>query len=457
MEKSVNSEDNSLTEESENEMEKRKKILINLLDEEIKQKKENFLNLPKLLQKKEEIQRLSQNLKLDIKNLEQIISGLLDRQKDDYLDAFSQFMDSIKKNLTVQLEEIEKAFEEKRKTNDIRIIRCERDFFKSEAIRLNNLVKKFKVELEKINFNYKLTKIELTNVKMKYKETENINKQLLSELENNSQNNKKNYHTINTNIDSTFDKKLKQKLKKLNKSTNIMHTDINNISKNTKKMKNESNIYTETIQQEKKTLNVSVSQDINCLNNLLIKSKNETKKVKEKANKAIAELSKKYLEKNKLENIFENCVEETKKIIFNRKMKENKIYKIKNNKSLFKPDNDHRLNFTAKFEEFLPSDKQKTLEKFIFDDEVYKVLKDIIFNRTKTKIKSNSKSSLTNTLHFSGTEYKLKKINDIPSIPSIKYIKKNFAVLPLMHTNKLSLINLKNEDSNKNRAITVDK
>ena len=123
---------NSIYDESENEIIDTKKTIIKLFEDQIKEKKESFMNLSIILQRKEQIQRLSQNLKLDIKNLEQIISDLLDRQKDDYLNAFSQFMDSIKKNLSKQLEEMEKAFEEKRKTNDIRIIRCERDFFKSK-------------------------------------------------------------------------------------------------------------------------------------------------------------------------------------------------------------------------------------------------------------------------------------------------------------------------------------
>ena len=136
-------------------------------------------------------------------------------------------------------------------------------------------------------------------------------------------------------------------------------------------------------------------------------------------------------------------------------MKENKIYKLKNN--IFKPDNDKRINFTTKFEEFLPSDKQKTLEKFIFDNEVYSILKDIIFNRTNNKSTNTNtfnKNTITNTLHFSGTESKFKKVNDIPNI---KYIKKNVALFPLMHNNKINCIIPKNEDLNKNRALTLNK
>ena len=138
--------------DSENEKIDAKGMIIQLFDEQIKQKQESFMNLSRILQRKEKIKKMSQDLKLDIKNLEKIISDILDKQKDDYLSAFSQFMDSIKNKLTLQLEEMEKAFEEKRKTNDIRIIRCERDFFKSEAIRLNKLTIKLKEELEEINF-----------------------------------------------------------------------------------------------------------------------------------------------------------------------------------------------------------------------------------------------------------------------------------------------------------------
>lgn len=364
---------NSIDDESDNEITDTKKNIIKLFDEQLKQKKENFLNLSKLSQTKEQILRLSENLKLDIRNLEQIISDLLDRQKDDYLIAFSQYMDSIRKNLMTQLEEMEKAFEEKRKTNDIRVIRCERDFFKSEAIRLNNLSKKLKDELEEVNFKYKLLKLELSNVKIKYKETENINKKLLSDIENKIKDNDKSKSLIN--------KKLNLKNFSL-----ICHNTENNINNNDSNIyKNTKNISTINVdnsfekEKEKNLSNISLSQDITCLNNLLKRSKNEVKKEKEKANKAIAELSKIYLQKNKLENIFQNCVEETKKIIFNRKIMENKFYKIKNSTTLFKNENEHRINFKAKFEDFLPSDKQKTLEKFIFDDEVYNILKDIIF------------------------------------------------------------------------------
>ena len=48
----------------------------------------------------------------------------------------------------------------------------------------------------------------------------------------------------------------------------------------------------------------------------------DLKKEKERSHMALGELNKIYLERNKLENIFIDCVEETRKIIFNRKLKD---------------------------------------------------------------------------------------------------------------------------------------
>lgn len=432
--------------DSENEKIDAKGMIIQLFDEQIKQKQESFMNLSRILQRKEKIKKMSQDLKLDIKNLEKIISDILDKQKDDYLSAFSQFMDSIKNKLTLQLEEMEKAFEEKRKTNDIRIIRCERDFFKSEAIRLNKLTIKLKEELEEINFKYKLVKVELTNIKTKYKETENINKQLLT--------------IENEKIDKNKSKSLNKKEINLKQNQFNLSTICNESKNNSKifKNKNISNIHVDTSihERDSNSQNASINQDINCLTKMLKNSKYQFKREKYKANKAIAELSKIYLEKNKLENIFQNCVEETKKIIFNRKIMENKFYKIKNPPKLFKYELGNRVNFSTKFEEFLPSDKQKTLEKFIFDDEVYHLVKDIVFKRSKmNQLKEYTSNKYNNTLHFSGTESKIKKLIDIPKINS----KKKISIFPIMNNKKLNYINSnneKNEDIYKNRVLTIN-
>ena len=457
------SELNSLNDETINEITDRKNSLIKILDEEINIKKENFTSL---FDKKEEIQKLCKKLDSNIKNLEEVISDLLDRQKDNYIKAFALFMDSIKKNLTKQLDEMEKAFEEKRKNNDIRVIQCERDFFKSEALRLNALCQKLKTDIEKINFNNKILKIELEDFKIKYKETDHIKKQILSEIENKIiENNKQN---------SLIGKKLKIKNDRNNNSKLKFNTENNINNSNSiikKKLIKEINLDNEQVEKEKTIFDNSKNPDINILNSLLKKSKNETKKEKEKANKAIAELNNIYFERNKLEIIFQNCVEETKKIIFNRKMMENKLYKLKNKAGLFKFDT--RVNFSTKFEEFLPSDKQSTLENFIFDDEVYNLVKDIIFKRTKKKPKNNIsnnninfntnnnvKNNIKKVFPTSGTETKLKVLIDIPKN---KFTKNTLSLLPLMQIKNINFANsnspsLKEEQFHpKYRTITINK
>ena len=99
-------------------------------------------------------------------------------------------MDSIRKELTQKLEQMEKIADEKNKANDIRVIKYERDFFRAEAVRLNGICKSFKEKIDEITFNNKLLTDELNTLTTKWKESENINKQLLFELESNIQSHK---------------------------------------------------------------------------------------------------------------------------------------------------------------------------------------------------------------------------------------------------------------------------
>ena len=121
--------------------------------------------------------------------------------------------------------------------------------------------------------------------------------------------------------------------------------------------------------QEKNKFNLNESEpkdmdakdkEIYELNGKLRKYQNEAKILKEKAHKASAELNKTYLERNKLENIFNDCINATKKIIYNRKLKDNKSYKIKNKTGLGKYD--IKIDFTTRYEDFLPGDKKERKE-----------------------------------------------------------------------------------------------
>jgi len=102
------------------------------------------------------------------------------------MTAFKSFLETtIKKELKQKIEEIEKIEKEKRRFNDIRVIKSEREFFRQEAIRLNTLSKDLGEKLDEANSELKSTKCELMNLSRKWKESEVTNKQLIFELERN--------------------------------------------------------------------------------------------------------------------------------------------------------------------------------------------------------------------------------------------------------------------------------
>ena len=164
-----------------------KNNILKALDDHINKNKEEFKQITLMKQRKNEIYKLAKDLKLDIKNLDLAINEIIKKQHNDYLNTFSSFMDSIRKELTQKLEEMERQAEEKKKANDIRLIKCERDFFRMEAVRLNGICKSFKEKIDELSFRNKLITDELNTLKIKWKESENINKQLLFELESNIQ------------------------------------------------------------------------------------------------------------------------------------------------------------------------------------------------------------------------------------------------------------------------------
>ena len=203
-------------EESEKSNEDTKNKILKALDEKINQKKEELKQSSTIQQKKEEIFKIAKGLKGDIKNLDAAINEILEKHQNSYLNTFSTFMDTIRKEVTQQLEEKEKAAEEKRKENDIRLIKCERDFFRLEAVRLNGICKSFKEKIDELSFRNKLLSDELNTLKIKWKESENINKQLLFELESNIQNHKEMEEELN--ITKTM----------LNKKNNNIKINVNN-------------------------------------------------------------------------------------------------------------------------------------------------------------------------------------------------------------------------------------
>ena len=395
-----------------------KNNFLKAFDENMNQNKEKIKQITPIFQKMDEIFKKAKEINGDIKNLEQATQVILEKQHKDYINTFVSFMDSIRKELTQKLEEMEKLTEEKKKANDIRIIKCERDFFRLEAVRLNGICKSFKEKIDELTFNNKILTDELNSLKIKWKESENINKQLLFELESNIQSHKD----------------LEQKLNITRGLLNISLIHQNN----------------KIINQNMENLNVEELkkvQDISNLEEQLRKSKTELKREKERANKALVNLNKIYLERNKYETIFQNCVEETKKIIFNRRVKENKGFKIKNRTGIGKYD--YKVNLSTKFEDFLPTDKMNTLENFIFNEEVFNLVKDIIFSKPKKNGKTleNSKN-LMNSFKFFDPDWKMKEIVENANENGENIM----PLMPLIHQGRSSSVSEKPKSLNHSKT-----
>jgi len=308
-----------------------------------------------------EIKKQEHDIKGEINNLAQTIQEIVDKNHKDFISTFANFMDSVRKDLKLKLEQMEKIEEEKRKINDIRSIKCERDYFRLEAIRLSRLTNSLKKKIDEMNLQIKLLNENEENLQIKLKDSEGVNKQLLLELEKNIKSQKEAERELNA-------------IKNLNNINNINNKEnSNNI--NSKNDNDETNS-TQAFENERK------NQEIFLLNEQMRRLRWELKKEKERSHMALGELNKIYLERNKLENIFIDCVEETRKIIFNRKLKENNGgYKIKQRIGVGKYD--YKMNLKTKYESFLPSDKQSILENFVFNDEVSNIIRDAIFTRPK--------------------------------------------------------------------------
>ena len=183
----INLDDSDSLEENELNFSEMKKNFLKSFDETMNQNKEKMKQMTTIFQKMDEIFKQARNINGEINNLETLIQSVIEKQHKEYINTFISFMDSVRKELTEKLEEMEKLAEIKKKANDIRLIKTERDFFRAEAIRLNSICKSFKNKIEQLTFNGKLLTDELNSLKIKWKESENINKQLLFELESNIQ------------------------------------------------------------------------------------------------------------------------------------------------------------------------------------------------------------------------------------------------------------------------------
>ena len=314
-----------------------------------------------------EIKKQEKDIKGDINNLAQTIQAIVDKNHRDFISTFANFMDSVRKDLKLKLEQMEKIEEEKRKINDIRSIKCERDYFRLEAIKLSRMTNNLKKKIEDMALKMKLLNENVENLQIKLKDSEGVNKQLLLELEKNIKSQKEIERELNIMKDINDKNNIN-----INKTKNSNNNNNININPEERVETNSTQAY----ENERKT------QEIFLLNDQMRRLRYELKKEKERSHMALGELNKIYLERSKLENIFIDCVEETRKIIFNRKLKENNGgYKIRQRVGVGKYD--YKMNLKTKYESFLPSDKQSILENFVFNDEVSNIIRDAIFTRPK--------------------------------------------------------------------------
>ena len=355
--------------------------ILKAFDEHINRDKEKLAQITPMLKKREEIEKIAKELQFDIKNLAKTIQEILDKHHKDYISTFSTFMDTVRKDLKLKLEQMEKIEEEKRKINDVRLIKCERDYFRLESIRMNNLCKNLKNKIDDMSLRMKILSDEVNNVTIKWKDSENANKQLILELENN----------INSH-------------KEIENELNQMKEMIVN-----KENENENNVT--------KSTNFEDEINFNEINRL----KNELKREKMKNQKNLNELNRIALEKNKLENIFIDCIEETRKNIFNRRLKENLTNRMK------------KKNFDVKtnYDSFLPNDKKAILENFVFNDEVSNLIRETIFNKPKKEkeIIERNKNIIDKInlqeFNYRNGNFKMNSIKDYKKFENFNYNHKN--------------------------------
>ena len=339
-------------------------LILKTFDENIIKVKEKIeQNIPE----KDNLDKLEKELKGDIENLSNIINSIIIKHHKDYISSFTNFMNIVRKDLQMKLEQMEKMEEERRKINNINIIKCERDYFRMESIRMHKLCKQLKEQLNDITIKMDLLKDEIILIKNKWKDSQNEKRHIVFDIEKN------------------------------NLITKELENSINNLR--------------EILYQEQNKIEIGKiekKEEKEQLFNLLDKYKKDLQKEKIKSNKAIVELVKIKQERNKLENIFIDCVEETRKNIFNRRLRQKSFEKIKNNLNSFSNDNNRTYNININYSNFLAADKKKIIENFILNDDVSNYIRDVMF------IKNNKVNNL-NIQNMSENKININQVK-LPSI-----------------------------------------
>ena len=386
--------------------------LDNLLDN----LKTNFQTKLKLtpieLERLDKIQKSSHILDDNVNQLEKTIKAILDKQYDEYVKTFEQFMDSVRKELRAKIEQMEEEEKKRQKLNDIRIIKCERDFFRLEAIRLNGLCKDMSTKIEEMAFQMKLLSNEGNNMTTKWKESENINKQLLVELESNI-----------------------QAMRELEKERTDLKEQISMLTLNQRQLPQRQTSYPPNYQDNEGNVNNINEEQLNeyemmlkreqFLHETIRRLKADLKKERLRNHKTLSEFNKMILNKNKLELIFQESVEEVRKDIFNRKLKEtmdaNYAKNRRNNSKAGKSQITIPYISDIKYQNYLPKDKQKIIEAFILNEEVIGIVKDLIFNKSRDEIEQFKNPQQINILNEN-------RIHSPEVLKSNSFTKNNFDI-----------------------------
>lgn len=376
------------------------------IDETLNHEQKKLMVTLSCQKKREEIEKIAKALKGDIKNLAQTIQDILDKHHKDYISTFASFMDTVRKDLKLKLEQMEKIEEEKRKINDVKIIKCERDYFRLESVRMNKLCKTLSSKIDDMALRMKILSDEVNNLTIKWKDSETTNKQLFLELESSMQAQKE------------IEKEMLG-LKEIIQNSSSKPTDI--ISSENRK--------------------TDIDEDKEKYLYLIDKLKMELKKEKLRNHKSLSELNKILLEKNTLQNIFIDCVEETRKNIFNRRLKENLNYK--NGKMKTAPNLNIEIN--TKYDTFLPSDKKAILENFVFNDEVSNIIREAIFNKPQKD--KEYKTAAKNIM----SKVNLPELEDFnkPNLNIVDHTKTSF-----FRTGKLTMTNFSRKHSGNNNGFS---
>lgn len=326
-----------------------KTTLITLVDKQLLEEKEKLLKSFNPKQSQDDIDKMAKHIHQDIKNLSKVIQSIIDKHHRDYISTFSSFMDAVRIDLKAKLERMDNITEEKRKVNDLKYLRCELDYFRKESIRMHTLSKQLSSKIDDMSLRMKILTDEVNNVTLKWRESEIANKQLLTELEKNINKHKELQNEMY---------QMKEYINQMNSTNNVIQREDNDTSS---LQVNEDQHYKER----------SIA--------LIEKYKDELKREKIRNHKLFNEINQMMLEKNKVENIFIDCVEETRKAILNRRLKE-KIGKYSKMKLV---QNINNIDVNTQYDSFLPKDKREILENFLFNDEVSKIVREALITKPK--------------------------------------------------------------------------